>query len=248
MPNVQTTIIPFSNRGIVMRKLVFILVPLIVFTFFGCSEDSSNPTTPTIQQDLMPLAVGNHWQFDAFLYNSGILVDTASAGITITGTIIDSTGTLCYLANDQTHYRNSNQGFHIGHEGYIFKYPASSGDQTSFGYPRITITVANTDTTVTTPVGEFRCIKYIHREQNSLKYELNFISPGIGPVRIESISPESGYRILLELRDYHLESEGTGVASRPNTVENRFRSSRSVYAGSNTNPLGLQFSAHKNWN
>src|ERR1700748_3205361 len=57
---------------------------LILFAFLGCSKTNNNSAPPTVSKGLMPLSVGNYWQYTRTTYDSvGTVTSTALDEINI---------------------------------------------------------------------------------------------------------------------------------------------------------------------
>ncbi len=85
---------------------IFFLAGTIIL-FFGCSKSSSNSSTPPgVSNGLMPLSVGNYWQYSKVDFDSasGLPKDTVSDGIYIVGEV--SVNGTTYFQQNQTSITN----------------------------------------------------------------------------------------------------------------------------------------------
>jgi hypothetical protein len=189
-----------------MRYVQFILLPLIVFVLIGCSEDDSNPTTPAETKVLMPLAVGNYWIYDSYNYANGMLQRRDLDTTIITATLTDDDGFLWFMHAGWLPYRNSAYGLEMAYGGLRFKYPATLGDRIEFPTSDpYAIEVINLDTLVTTPLGDFNCIRYSFGELNSTSRTFDCYCPGVGLVRKDYFRPDDEPYSYSELIEYHLQ-------------------------------------------
>jgi hypothetical protein len=194
-----------------MRYLQFILLPIIVFVLIGCSEDDSNPAAPAKTQVLMPLSIGNYWMYQRMRYDNGEYRFSRIDTTTIVEEMKDSSGVNWYVGSRWGGFRNTSQGLEFYFGMFLLKYPASVGDFFAVS-PKWLVTLQHTDTLVTTPSGDFRCLRYGFGRPGETE-ERHYYSPGVGLVRNETLHwtylGESRYDSVCtsfsELIDYHLE-------------------------------------------
>src|SRR5271170_2469731 len=87
-----------------MNKLFFLLA---VIFLFSCSKNNNNSTPPTKSDGLLPLSVGNFWQYIKTSYDStGATIGTSTDEIDIIGQITVSGTT--YYQQRQTSITNIN--------------------------------------------------------------------------------------------------------------------------------------------
>src|SRR5450631_2212214 len=80
-----------------------ILSVLIILIFFGCSKNNNLSTGPTKSNGLMPLSVGNFWQYTTVNYDTNsVPIDTSSDKISITAQ---------FGINDTTYFQMQWQDF-----------------------------------------------------------------------------------------------------------------------------------------
>jgi hypothetical protein len=84
-----------------MKKIILSILILIIF--FGCSKNNNVSTSPTKSTGLIPLSVGNFWQYTAVNYDTnGVPIDTLSDEIAITAQ---------FGINDTTYFQMQWQNF-----------------------------------------------------------------------------------------------------------------------------------------
>jgi hypothetical protein len=93
---------------------------LIIAVFFGCSKSNNNSTPPTISAGLMPLSVGNFWQFTRTNYDStGATINTLPDEIDITSQVgLDDT---TYYGVNWTLFPDSIPSFFINTDSNTLK-------------------------------------------------------------------------------------------------------------------------------
>ncbi len=173
-----------------MRR-VFISSCLIIVFILGCQNGDSTVNPILYPHDIMPLAIGNQWNYNLYLYDStGAFHLTKIRSFEVIGdTMID--GVRWFNFSDFL-CANRDDGLRslvTSGQLLIFKFPAFPQD--SFfvndvvGYLRIT----SIDTVITIALGTFHCVAYESRALISEgaygTHEILYVSPGVGPIRFE---------------------------------------------------------------
>jgi hypothetical protein len=86
-----------------------LLLAGVVLVFWGCAKSSkSGSTPPTVSNGLMPLSVGNYWNYSKVDFDSasGLIKDTVSDGIYIVGEV--SVNGTTYFQQNQVSITNIN--------------------------------------------------------------------------------------------------------------------------------------------
>src|SRR5580658_6294712 len=67
------------------RNMKILFLAGTILLFMGCAKSSNNSTSPSVSNGLMPLSVGNYWQYSKVDFDSasGLPKDTVSDGIYI---------------------------------------------------------------------------------------------------------------------------------------------------------------------
>ena len=176
-----------TNSGNIMKtlKLVLILVSLIVIQ--SCS-DVNNPQLIEGSNDIIPLAVGNTWDYHTTLYDTtgNVFADFHNSNKIIGDTIIgnsnwyyyDIAAWYCSIFQDGYHVYDPYETDSLKNR-LSLKYPCTVGDKYSF------YEVAKIDTQITVPAGSFSCVMYTLRMQTSTEFAFIdfFIKPGVGYVK-----------------------------------------------------------------
>lgn len=169
-------------------KILNVVLFFILIALVQSCNDVNNPSVDEISEDIIPLAVGNTWNYHTTLYDTaGNVFREFDSSSRITGdTLID---------NNTWYYYESNAWFcSIFEDGYHtydpyrsdslknrlnFKYPCAAGDKYSY------YEVAKSDTQITVPAGTFNCIMYKLRMRTSMDFAYLdfFIKPGIGYIK-----------------------------------------------------------------
>ncbi len=178
-----------------MKHISITFLFTILLFLDGC--DKSNPVEVNHSpQSIIPLVVGNTWNF------SGTSYDTLGSVNEIFGELYKVSGDTVIFGRKLTVYAgqccaNTDSGL-IAYSGYgvsslspndtivsyrlVYKYPTYTGDR--FNYD---IRVGNVDTIINVPAGSFHCIKYQNYDPISgILYGDTYISPGFGPVKYVS--------------------------------------------------------------
>ena len=195
-------------------KNIAAMVWLLGCVFIGCS-DKSNPVNNGPRIDLIPLAVGNTWNYKFSAYDTTgnvYLTDT-----TVTKIVGDTAiaNQMWYYQDVQGNYSANLQNGYYTYSRYaqdslrfgmVYKYPCQPGDKYSY------TEVRQCDTLITVPAGTFSCIFYAYRLKtlDSFWYSDAYISPGAGIVKAIGYSfKDDRNHIFLwwvqELLSYHLQ-------------------------------------------
>lgn len=171
-------------------RIIFIMIALIVC---ACSKNE-NIIDPNQFSFIIPLKVGNEWQYKMDYYDSLGRFDSSKQ---LTSKVLSVNDNWFLMENfgfftETAVYKNIEDGFHIYNkvagsslEALLFKYPIKKGDK--YYVNASTLEAASTDTLIKTSKGDFRCIEY-HYYPNSRGFKYIgyrfFISPGIGIIRL----------------------------------------------------------------
>lgn len=146
-------------------------------------------TTPGV---IMPLAVGNRWEFMILLYDdTGVLQDTAYDTIRIVSDVIFQDSTW-YVDDFGARYANRSDGLWMISSGgtpYLYlKFPATGGESYNAD-PDVSevITVTGTSVMVTTPNNFYICHAYRSTSADPVWMYRFYYAPNIGPVAIERV-------------------------------------------------------------
>lgn len=187
-----------------MRSLI-VSTCFIIALNLACKKDDSVVNPGSYSGDIIPLAVGNQWTYNVYLYDStgaSRLLNTMSFevfGDTMVNRVrwFRFSEFLCANRGDGLHSLDTSG------QPLIFKFPTFAQD--SFfvndvvGYLRI----AAIDTLITISLGTYRCYAYESRALISPgafggSREIIYVSPGTGPIRGEVyVSPRIGERQFL---------------------------------------------------
>jgi hypothetical protein len=202
-----------------MRITKYLFLPIVAVLVVGCTDEAANPSPPTTQQVLMPLAVGNEWVYAHSRYLEGKLDSTLIWPIHIHRVKTDSLGRKCYspLEKDTTignsmfsmWWTNTERGLEYFGEPiglFIWRYPVPSG----FSYPLDTklmyynMVVSCIDTLITVPAGTFSCYRYDYHNDKHEYFASDYYSPGVGRIYAYIMSFDSVMTMKDELIEYHL--------------------------------------------
>ena len=165
---------------------------------WSCSDDdtvSNIVTNSEPSKDIMPLAIGNQWQFEILRVDSAgdpVSLDSQST-IIVSDTIISGQTWYHYRTDviqsaDLPVLRNAGDGLWItgpdaSDQPYLLaKYPAATGDTWTNASGNDTLTVRGTAVSVTVHAGTYECLEYaIHRSSGDST--INYYAPGTGLVK-----------------------------------------------------------------
>lgn len=156
------------------------LTPLLFLLFIACSKDS--PTSPTPNNVLMPLTIGNYWKYADIdstrftdkvqYYTIRVNRDTIINGIKFFITKRD-TGSFDY----EYLYLNKENGLYTFNgsinPSLAYKYPVQVGESFNIGFDSnfTNIKVIAIDKYVKTSAGNFKCIQYQIKDTLSMTNE-----------------------------------------------------------------------------
>lgn len=181
-----------------------ILVISIIFLFSACWEDSTSPYIEASNKDvLIPLKVGNTWTYN-YEIDDGVLNQKTS----MTTEVISE-----FIYNGEKHYRmqhiNNSTNQVLSNKFYMINKPdgyymindsgRTEPEIIKLNYPTFKgeviveeeyykLYVEDTEYIYTTPMGKFKCIKYVvlHRYGDVIDAKAeNYYAPGIGEVASE---------------------------------------------------------------
>ena len=140
-----------------MNRILFLSV--IIF-LFSCSKSNNNSTPPTKSDGLLPLSVGNFWQYIKTSYDStGAVTGTSTDEIDITGQITVSGVT--YYQQYQTSITNINSGsFFINLDSNTLEKIDSATQYTFF--KRVTADSSSVDTWADTVTSRCKGHNYLY--------------------------------------------------------------------------------------
>lgn len=186
-----------------MKTLIISLSLVLILILSGCKDNSTQTLDTSV---IWPLKVGNYWEFQHFgiseiIDSVIILVDRDTLDYKLikyhlTESLISSPWVL------NNFYFNNDSGFVDSHGNYsnlVYKYPAKQND---FYYDYIYLdSVISTNKDVTVPAGTFKCYEY-HKIESPPGYffqsfTIVYLSPGIGPIKVEQYSQFLGETILI---------------------------------------------------
>ncbi len=177
---------------------------LIILLAASCSDKSTNPQPTGV---LIPLAIGNQWQYAGTDYDSSyeIGVDTVLLEI-VKDTLIQNMTFYIVTADsvrDPEIFWPSNQSdgmwVFIPFDSTLalaFKYPASVGDWVIF--ENDSVVVVSTNASVTVPGGTFSCYQYNTYSSGTGLEQIWYFSPNLGLVKTEDYSKTPGGRLYVD--------------------------------------------------
>ena len=179
-------------KGINMKPLASIsLLGLLLFTLSSCRK--SNPVNSSSGQQMWPLQVGNTWvmRWDR-LDTSGNVLSSGYDTTLVTGDTLISGNTWYHVSwgGISTDLMiNKSDGVYNMSNGTAqptWKYPAKVGDQYVLLAGSHYMNIQSTDTSLTVPEGIYSCYEYRDFQvADNLPTEVDFLSPGVGPVQTE---------------------------------------------------------------
>jgi len=199
----------------------FTAIILIIFCVFACSKSSTNNSTPpTVSKGLMPLSVGNFWQYNKITYDSNsVPVDTSMDEIDIIEQVTVS-GTTYYQERWESFPNNVGSFFANADSNTLVKYDSaiqytffkrvqtdstavdSWADTVSGRCPGHNYLYAFTDTTV---IGGFSCLRnvvYVNDCTGSnFEQWVYYLHPGLGLVRIQHYLAKSDHSFYLQFSE-----------------------------------------------
>ena len=187
------------------RVIVCIGLLLSVLLVASCGDKSTNPKPTSV---LMPLAIGNQWEYAITDYDTNsvvISVDTVLMEI-VKDTVIQNM-TFYILTADGVRnpelFWPSNQSegiwLFIPFDSTLslgFKYPASVGDRAIFGQDSMVVASANASVTV--PAGTFQCYQYNTYSSGTGLEQIWYFSPNRGLVKTEDYAKTPGGTLYVD--------------------------------------------------
>jgi hypothetical protein len=193
-----------ERKGGAMSNIIVSLC-LVIVLISGCHKNDVIVNAPIDINGIIPMAVGNQWNYNSFLYDSVgavSMVNTNSYAV-VGDTIINGSrwykisNFLC--ANRRIGFSSlSNSG-----ELLILKYPSSVQDSFYVNGVVNYLHVVSIDTTITISLGTFHCYAFDSHQlitPSALggSHEIAYVSPGIGPIKLEIyVSNQNGKKQLL---------------------------------------------------
>ena len=204
-----------------MSKFVYLLFVVVAGLFIAsCSDESSTAPTKEEKKAIMPLAVGNEWEYGITIHDEGGHNNSASLIIKVVG-MEEIEGKSIYemlVGNENSYLLLEEDGLYnytkSGGKEYIeVKYPVAKGDtyiQNDAGNTT-TFTVESLDKQLETEAGIFTTIKYvgikIDEEAGEKYYDELYYCPGVGMIKSEeymTLDGEEEYRNTMVLKSYKL--------------------------------------------
>lgn len=157
----------------------------------GCGEDEATQPEPVASGDIMPLEVGNRWDYEVYAFPGSGTPYKYLDSILIVG--IDTTDdVISFVANGEDWFLNQNNGLWYLPDtaadwSLMFKYPAAVNDLwITGGYSEFVMWVASTNAKVETPFGDYICYKYVRESRYGGGHAGYFyLVPDIGIVQYE---------------------------------------------------------------
>jgi hypothetical protein len=154
-----------------MRNKLTILL-LFVVTTIGCKSGTSAPEENKV---ILPLAIGNTWQYQTTSYDSNKKVTDVRTDTTLIQDTSQINGEIFYFSRanifSRTGYKNESDGLWVHKEGeamapytiLFIPYPISVNTVEWQSMPFVSsIVLLNTDTVITVPAGSFHTLQYRH--------------------------------------------------------------------------------------
>ena len=183
-----------------------------------CALTSCNKNSPTgpnpIGPQIIPLAVGNTWQYDGFEYDTVGVVTMHFGGIefvrqdsTVFGHsyyLYEGQGGLC--ANTDSGMIRILPNLSGVYSFLVYKYPTRLGEL--YQSDSLTVVVSSVDSLLQTTAGSFHCIKYAFT-YHGFKYFDDYVCPGIGRIEyvayyVNPASARGQIGIQAQLQQYQL--------------------------------------------
>ncbi len=204
-----------------MKFLMFLFLSLSVI-LISCGDDEDNPTSPTVNQTkpLIPLAIGNEWEYDVVFKSASSQDDFYEAKLVIEDSkVIDYEGAEVTVFK-MIEYNNGNAGspnwnFVFGSRYYFCKNPdnlekiysmpnsisyeeATNSDGVLIGSNTVPVSVE----TLKIMGNEMECIKLSN--ENAEQSTSMYYKPGIGLVKVVSENKKFGAVTINTLKSYTL--------------------------------------------
>lgn len=183
-----------------MKRINLAIIVLLMMIIQSCA-DVNTPTVNETSNEIIPLAVGNTWNYHTTLYDTtgNVFMDFNNSNKIVGDTTIQNINWFYYDKN-ALYFSIFQDGFHI-YDPYKtdslrdqlnFKYPCSVGDKYSY------YEVVKIDTQITVPAGTFSCIMYSLRMQTSMDFAFIdfFIKPGVGNIKTIEYSYTENYPLF----------------------------------------------------
>ena len=171
-----------------MRNLVLLLFSLVLFS--GCKKDESNPvenSNSTLSQEIMPLKVGNTWEFQVTRYDSNnVVISTRNYTRTVSVEKVIETEKWYLIGND--YYTNRADGLWIKESSesaqavIVTKYPVSLGEVFWRGSTYWQKKCLSLNEEIIVNNNKYNCIHYESYDNTSYHND-EYWSKGIGPVK-----------------------------------------------------------------
>lgn len=171
-----------------------LLVILLFITFTGCKKEDLTGPEQTQASVIMPLKVGNEWNFTEAYYDSTekVIINIDTQNKVIKDTVIQNeTWAVMDFGYVKQLFTNRQDGLYFSLPNQFspqlaFKYPVEKGY--IYNYETGSLAIVSTDTSITVPAGKFSCIKYYMEVKGNgilSSYAYIFMSPQIGIIKSE---------------------------------------------------------------
>ncbi|MBM2815360.1 MAG: hypothetical protein HW421_2122 [Ignavibacteria bacterium] len=190
-----------------MKKIIITSLA-ILFLVCACKENSSTPSGSS--NEIIPLKIGNIWNFKISEYDSkGNIINTSEMTYYVfKDSVIEGIKAYCMkfttpFSEEISEYTyNKPDGYYTTYtiEGkvyhdWMYKYPGSAGDLFQSG--EYTIKILSISESVSTPAGTFKCYKY----HNIVELpSFVFLCPDVGPVKMEHYDYDNNGKLFLDAR------------------------------------------------
>ncbi len=199
-----------------MKRLLGSILVLVLFCGCGGKEESEEPafdydaTGKRIGNIIMPLEVGNMWEYQIFALDTAvndlrmIKVDTFAV-VEDTAVNAERWFHIGGLQGTEGWVTNRRDGFwfaRLNEDPFLFaKFPAEVGDRytSTIGTVEAEITVTDVGAEVTVPAGTFRCYRYVQKAGPMGVTTIFYFAPGAGLVKV-SLMDRTGQRPIGENR------------------------------------------------
>jgi hypothetical protein len=184
-------------------RIIDVLFFLIFIIISGCrnnvslNEPPTSNDTITSQKEIWPLALGNTWTYDVFIYDStGNVRQSASGSISVVRESVINNSKWYQISTSDWWFANRDSGLYLRIDTdtcLYFKYPGNVKDS-SYVIPYGSYsTIFSTDTSITTKSGKYSCYAYnVNRG-----FFTRYFSVGVGIIKEEQyLLTNSGRRYM----------------------------------------------------
>ncbi len=159
------------------HSIIYLVLTILLLSLISCKEESS--TEPDATKSLIPLAKDNIWTYD-YATNLGDYTRVLEVESEVSDNIYKiNYATRNKRNTEDSHYytvvgENKSDGYYVDGDLH-YKYPVETGDV--FQRDGTTVTVNETNISITVPAGTFNCIEY--------EYDVStyWVSPEVGLIK-----------------------------------------------------------------